>query len=73
MNTDILKFYSENGWQIFPVKAGDKTPLVKWADEATTEWNKITGWLDHYHAWGRFFAYPSLTIHSLMSIVISFH
>lgn len=45
---DYLKFYSEKGWQVFPVKAMDKTPLVKWADVATTELNMLYGWLEHY-------------------------
>lgn len=45
---DYLKFYSEKGWQVFPVKAKDKTPLVKWADVATTELNMLYGWLEQY-------------------------
>lgn len=45
---DFLKFYSEKGWQVFPVKPKDKTPLVKWADVATTELNMLYGWLEQY-------------------------
>jgi len=46
---DILKLanaYAQKGWQIFPVKPHDKTPLVKWADVATTDLQTITGWWD---------------------------
>lgn len=49
MNTnEFLKFYSEKGWQVFPCKSRDKTPLVKWADVATTELNMLNGWLEQW-------------------------
>lgn len=48
MDTDIIKTYCERGWQLFPVRYAEKTPLVRWADEATTEWNKVIGWIDHF-------------------------
>jgi hypothetical protein len=38
--------YAKGGWQSFPVKPRDKTPLVRWADMATTEENMILGWWD---------------------------
>lgn len=37
-------FYAEHGWSVFPLKANDKTPTVKWADVCTTEANMIKGW-----------------------------
>jgi archaellum biogenesis ATPase FlaH len=40
----IAKFYASRSWQIFPCKPHDKTPLVKWADVATTDVNMIIGW-----------------------------
>lgn len=47
MNTiAFAKKYAEQGWQSFPVKEKDKTPLVKWADVATTEENMLVGWWD---------------------------
>lgn len=45
---DYLKFYSGKGWQSFPCRPNDKTPLVKWADVATTEINMLNGWLDQW-------------------------
>src|SRR5512138_695657 len=50
---DYVSFYSQQGWRIFPCKAGDKVPLVKWADEATTDLFQINEW------WGR---YPDANI-----------
>ena len=49
--TDIIAFaraYSKKGWQSFPCRPKDKTPLVKWADLATTEDNMLVGWWDNY-------------------------
>lgn len=40
---DYLKFYAQNGWQVFPLKPRDKTPKVKWADVATSEENMLVG------------------------------
>lgn len=42
----FAKAYAGQGWQSFPCKANDKTPLVKWADVATTEENMLVGWWD---------------------------
>jgi KaiC/GvpD/RAD55 family RecA-like ATPase len=42
----LAKACAQKGWQIFPVKSHDKTPLVKWADVATTDEMTITGWWD---------------------------
>lgn len=47
--TDTIAFaraYATQGWQSFPCKPMDKTPLVKWADMATTEENMLVGWWD---------------------------
>lgn len=47
--TDTIIFarkYAQQGWQSFPCKPQDKTPLVKWADVATTEENMLVGWWD---------------------------
>lgn len=47
--TDTITFarkYAQHGWQSFPCKPQDKTPLVKWADMATTEDNMLVGWWD---------------------------
>lgn len=41
---DFASFYSKQGWEIFPVKPHDKTPLVKWADEATSDIFQIGEW-----------------------------
>lgn len=47
MNTiAFAKKYAEQGWQSFPIKERDKTPIVKWADVATTEENMLVGWWD---------------------------
>lgn len=47
MNTiTFAKKYAEQGWQSFPIKERDKTPIVKWADVATTEENMLVGWWD---------------------------
>lgn len=45
---EFLKFYSEKGWQSFPCVARNKTPLVKWADVATTEIDTLVGWLEQW-------------------------
>lgn len=45
---DYLKFYSGKGWQSFPCRPNDKTPLVKWADVATCEINMLNGWLEQW-------------------------
>lgn len=38
-------FYASKGWRIFPIAPRKKNPpLVKWADEATTDDRKIAGW-----------------------------
>lgn len=43
---DHALFYAKQGWQVFPLKAKDKTPIVKWADVCTTEENMINGWFE---------------------------
>jgi len=43
-----LKFYSDRGWKIFPCRPKDKTPLVKWQDEATNDMRKIEAWWSQY-------------------------
>lgn len=45
---DFATFYSEQKWDIFPVKSHDKTPLVKWADEATHDIFQIAEWWSKY-------------------------
>jgi replicative DNA helicase len=45
---DYVTFYSQQQWRIFPCKAKDKTPLVKWADEATTDMFQIAEWWSKY-------------------------
>jgi len=44
----FAKAYSKQGWQSFPCRPHDKTPLVKWADVATTEENMLVGWWDNF-------------------------
>lgn len=44
----FIEFYSKQGWQAFPCRPSDKTPLVKWADVATTEINMLNGWLEQW-------------------------
>jgi len=39
-----LQKYAGQGWQIFPCKPGEKVPLVKWKDLATSDSAKIAGW-----------------------------
>jgi hypothetical protein len=49
MITDTIDFarsYAVGGMQSFPCKPHDKTPLVRWADVATTEDNMLLGWWD---------------------------
>lgn len=41
---EFAAFYSSKHWQIFPVKPHDKTPLVKWQDEATDDTFRIGEW-----------------------------
>lgn len=45
---EFLKFYSSKKWECFPCRPNDKTPLVKWADVATTEINMLNGWLEQW-------------------------
>lgn len=44
----FAKAYAQNGWQSFPVKPNDKTPLVKWSELATADEIMLTGWFDNY-------------------------
>jgi replicative DNA helicase len=45
---DYALKYAEMGWLTFPVKPGDKTPLVKWADECTIDPEKIRAWFQKW-------------------------
>lgn len=48
--TDTVAFakkYVERGWQVFPLQARQKTPLVKWADVATSDERMAVGWWDN--------------------------
>jgi KaiC/GvpD/RAD55 family RecA-like ATPase len=44
---DFARAYAGLRWQSFPCKPQDKTPLVRWADVATTEENMLSGWWDN--------------------------
>lgn len=44
----FARSYSQRGWQSFPCRPHEKTPLVKWADVATTEENMLVGWWDNF-------------------------
>jgi hypothetical protein len=44
---DLALNYSKIGFDVFPCKERDKTPLVRWAEAATKEENMITGWWEH--------------------------
>ena len=49
MSVDTVEFakaYASKGWQIFPLKPHEKTPIVKWADVATAEENMVVGWFE---------------------------
>lgn len=43
---DFARAYAGMQWQSFPCRPRDKTPLVRWADMATTEENMLIGWWD---------------------------
>lgn len=48
--TDTVAFakkYAEQNWQVFPLQARQKTPIVKWADMATSDETMIVGWWDN--------------------------
>jgi hypothetical protein len=46
-NTIVFaKEYARRGWQSFPLRSHEKTPVVRWADVATTEENMLVGWWD---------------------------
>lgn len=36
--------YGMLGWRVFPLKERDKTPLVKWKDDATDDLDQLTVW-----------------------------
>ncbi len=44
---DLALKYSDLGLQTFQLKPREKTPIVKWADVATTDRNMIVGWYEH--------------------------
>lgn len=41
-------WYIKAGWEIFPVKPSDKTPLVKWAEEATRNEKTVREWINRW-------------------------
>lgn len=43
----FAKAYASKGWQCFPLRPRDKTPIVRWADVATTDETMLTGWWDN--------------------------
>lgn len=45
---DFLTFYADKGWHIFPCKTRDKTPIVKWQDEATNDLPRLVDWWTEY-------------------------
>lgn len=50
MNSMIpyARTYAQRGWQSFPIKPRDKTPLVKWTEAATNDEKTAVGWFDNY-------------------------
>ena len=44
----FAKAYAGMGWESFPVKPHDKTPLVKWADVATKDTVMLNGWFENF-------------------------
>lgn len=48
VNNQSLRFaalwYTAQGFRVFPVHPGAKTPLVSWSLEATTDWRKVREW-----------------------------
>lgn len=44
----FAKSYASKGWESFPVKPRDKTPMVKWADVATKDETMLNGWWDNF-------------------------
>jgi hypothetical protein len=40
--------YAKRGWRVFPCKPEDKTPLVKWRDQATVDQEAIRNWWKKY-------------------------
>jgi len=43
----FAKQYAKMGFQCFPLRPHDKTPVVKWADVATAEENMLVGWWEN--------------------------
>ena len=43
----FAKKYAEQHWQVFPLQPKQKTPIVKWADVATSDENMAVGWWDN--------------------------
>jgi KaiC/GvpD/RAD55 family RecA-like ATPase len=41
---DAALFYASRGWLLFPCKTRDKTPTLKWRDEATKDSDRIREW-----------------------------
>lgn len=46
---DFAKFYIDQGWQVLPLRAKDKKPLIPWKNGGATDLNTVTGWFD---MWG---------------------
>jgi RecA/RadA recombinase len=45
-NIDFAKFYIEKGWQVLPLKAKDKKPLVPWKNGGSTDLSVIAHWFE---------------------------
>ena len=44
----FARAYASKGWQSFPLQPKQKTPVVKWADVATSDAQMLLGWFDNY-------------------------
>ena len=46
---EYAKFYIKKGWQVLPLKARDKRPLIPWKGGGSTDLNTVASWFD---LWG---------------------